>query len=84
MYRHMMTLPWLRGECVWCEGLMKTRLMGVVVGGAIGFLIGTGTGIVGGPFGAVAGLFVFTLIGVGWGFSAAADIARVIARLRSR
>lgn len=63
---------------------MKTRLIGTAFGGVVGFLVGAGTGIVGGPFGAVAGVTVFTVGGAIWGFSAGPDLVRAINRWRSK
>lgn len=64
--------------------MRKSRVVGGTTGGIIGFLVGSGTGIVGGPFVAVAGVFVFTLIGIGWGLSAGPDIADKLRALRSK
>lgn len=63
---------------------MKTRVLGSLVGGAIGFIVGAGTGIVGGIFGAIAVVLFFTVIGVAWGWSAGPDLAQAIQRLRRR
>lgn len=63
---------------------MKARLLGTIAGGSIGAMLGMGTGIVGGAFGAVAGFSIFTIIGLAWGFSAGPDLARAIARWRSK
>ena len=63
---------------------MRFRILGVIAGGVLGAIVGTGTGIVGGPFGAVAGFSVFTIIGVLWGLSAGPDLARQIERWKSR
>lgn len=64
--------------------MTKARIIGTVAGGIVGAILGTGTGIVGGAFGAVAGFAVFTTIGVVWGFSAGPDLARALARWRSK
>lgn len=63
---------------------MKARIAGVAGGAAIGFLFGAGTGIVGGVFGGIAGVSVFTICGAAWGFSAGPDFADAIRRWRSR
>ena len=42
---------------------MKSRVLGSLFLGTIGFFAGTGTGIVGGVFGATAGVLIFTAIG---------------------
>lgn len=60
---------------------MNARILGAVVGGVIGFLVGSGTGIVGGPFVAVAGVSVFCAIGVFWGLSAGPDFAKLLKKL---
>ena len=60
------------------------RVLGTIVGAIIGGMVGAGTGIVGGPFGAVAGFTVFAVGGALWGFSAGPDLARFIQKLRSR
>jgi len=60
----------------------RDRILGVLVCGPIGFFVGVGTGIVGGPFGAVAGVGIFTTIGVAYGWSAGPDVAGLIKRLR--
>lgn len=61
---------------------MNARVIGAVCFGALGFFAGAGTGIVGGLFGAVAGVSVFTTIGVLYGISAGPDIASAAARWR--
>lgn len=61
---------------------MKARIVGVITGGSAGAMIGAGTGIVGGPFGAIAGMTVFAVGGAIWGFSAGPDAERQIARWR--
>lgn len=63
---------------------MKTRMIGLVAFGMLGLLLGSGTGIVGGVFGAVAGLFVFGAIGAVYGWSAGPDIAKFIANFLKR
>lgn len=63
---------------------MTARAIGTICGAALGFLIGAGTGIVGGPFGAMAGVLVFTTGGAIWGFSAGPDLALQINRWRSK
>lgn len=63
---------------------MKTRILGSLIGAFTGFLIGGGTGIVGGVFGAIAGVLVFTTIGAAWGWSAGPDVARTVQRWRSK
>lgn len=63
---------------------MKNRVSGSLVGGAIGFFLGAGTGIVGGVFGAVAGVFVFTIIGAAWGWSAGPDLMQAVQRWRGK
>lgn len=55
--------------------MRTSRIFGAVIGGTIGFLVGSGTGIVGGPFVAMAGVLVFTAIGIGWGISAGPDLS---------
>ncbi len=59
---------------------MRARVLGAAAGGVLGAIVGTGTGIVGGPFGAVAGFSVFTVIGALWGLSAGPDIANQLSR----
>lgn len=63
---------------------MKTRILSSLFGAFLGFLVGGGTGIVGGVFGAVAGVMVFMTIGAAWGWSAGPDLMRAIDRWRSR
>ena len=63
---------------------MKERLIGGAIFAFVGFLVGSGTGIVGGPFGAIAGVFVFTIIGAAWGWSAGPDIVRLVLRWTKR
>ena len=63
---------------------MKSRVMGSLVGGTIGFFAGAGTGIVGGVFGAIAGVLVFTTIGIGWGWSAGPDLVHTFKRWRGK
>jgi uncharacterized protein YcfJ len=63
---------------------MKARVLGSIVGAAIGFIVGGGTGIVGGIFGARAGVLVFTIIGAFWGWSAGPDLAQTIKRWRGK
>lgn len=63
---------------------MKFRIAGVLAGGSAGAMIGAGTGIVGGPFGAVAGMTVFAVGGALWGFSAGPDAERQISRWREK
>lgn len=63
---------------------MKARIIGAIAFGTIGLLLGSGTGIVGGVFGAVAGLFVFGGIGVVYGCSAGPDIQKFISKFISR
>jgi hypothetical protein len=48
------------------------------------FIVGGGTGIVGGIFGAIAGVLVFTIIGAFWGWSAGPDLAQTIKRWRGK
>lgn len=57
---------------------MKTRILSSLVGAFLGFMVGGGTGIVGGVFGSVAGVMVFTTIGAAWGWSAGPDLVRAI------
>jgi len=63
---------------------MKSRVFGSILGGAIGFSAGTETGIVGSFFGAIAGVFVFTAIGVAWRWSAGPDLVRTVQRWRRK
>lgn len=63
---------------------MKTRILSSLFGAFLGFMIGGGTGIVGGVFGAVAGVMVFTTIGAAWAWSAGPDLVKAIKRWRSR
>jgi uncharacterized protein YcfJ len=63
---------------------MKARVAGVLAGGSAGAMIGAGTGIVGGPFGAVAGMTVFAIGGAVWGFSAGPDAERQFYRWREK
>lgn len=63
---------------------MKARIVGVAIGVVAGAIIGGGTGIVGGPFGAVAGASVFMIGGGIWGFSAGPDVARQVEKWRSK
>ena len=59
----------------------RSRLIGALVFGLIGFLSGAGTGIVGGIFGAIAGAGLFTTIGIVYGWSAGPDVASLFYRL---
>ena len=52
--------------------------------GLLGFFGGAGTGIVGGIFGAIAGVSLFTVIGAIYGWSAGPDIAALFGRIRRR
>ncbi len=63
---------------------MKSRVSGSLIGGTIGFFAGAGTGIVGGVFGAIAGVFIFTAIGVAWGWSAGPDVVHTLQRWREK
>lgn len=63
---------------------MKSRVLGSLAGAAIGFMIGSGTGIVGGVFGAKAGVLIFTAIGAVWGWSAGPDLVKLIQRWRGK
>ena len=56
----------------------------MIAGASAGATIGAGTGIVGGPFGAIAGATVFTVIGAGWGFSAGPDAAQKLEKWRNK
>jgi len=60
---------------------MKARIIGLIFFGIVGLLIGSGTGIVGGVFGAVAGLFIFGVIGAIYGWSAGPDIVKFITKI---
>lgn len=64
--------------------MRRSRFCGMVVGGLLGFFLGSGTGIVGGPFVGVAGVFVFVPIGVFWGMSAGPDLAGKIREWKSK
>ena len=67
------------------EGMtMKARILGSLGGMILGALLGSGTGIVGGVFVAVAGASVFMLIGAAWGLSAGPDVARILGRWSSK
>lgn len=59
---------------------MKARIVGLIVFGLVGFLLGAGTGIVGGVFVGVPGVFVFTILGAIYGLSGGPDIARCLRR----
>jgi uncharacterized protein YcfJ len=63
---------------------VKSRIMGSLAGAFLGSMVGGGTGIVGGFFGAVAGVLVFTAIGAAWGWSAGPDLARLVQRWRHK
>jgi len=63
---------------------MIARVIGTACGAILGAMIGSGTGIVGGPFGAVAGASIFTIGGAIWGFSAGPDIVGQFRKWRSR
>ncbi len=63
---------------------MLARIVGTICGVVLGGMIGAGTGIVGGPFGALAGVTVFIVGGGIWGFSAGPDLARQFQKWRSR
>lgn len=63
---------------------MKNRMIGSVIFGMLGLIAGAGTGIVGGVFGAIAGVGLFTVIGAIYGWSAGPDIASLISRLRRK
>lgn len=62
----------------------RSRIIGATLGGTIGFLVGSGTGIVGGPFVAMAGVVVFTAIGIGWGLSAGPDLVDRVREWRTK
>lgn len=64
--------------------MRRSRIVGAGIGGITGFLIGSGTGTVGGPFVAMAGVTVFTLIGVFWGLSAGPDLTDKVRSWLSR
>ena len=64
--------------------IKNSRIAGVIAGATAGATIGAGTGIVGGPFGAIAGASVFTIGGAIWGFSAGPDAAQKIADWRNK
>ena len=53
---------------------MTFRLIGVVVFGVIGWLLGTGTEIVGGVFGTISGVGVFIVLGLLLGFLVGPDL----------
>ena len=63
---------------------MLTRLIGAAFFGTIGFIVGAGSGIVGGLIGATAGAGIFTTIGVFYGFSAGPDAVRIVRWIRGR
>ncbi len=52
------------------EMLVRSRLIGSVIGCSLGFPLGWGTGIVGGIFQGIAGVLVFSGIGFFIGFIA--------------
>lgn len=64
--------------------IKKSRISGTILGASVGATIGAGTGIVGGPFGAIAVATVFTVIGAGWGFSAGPDVAQKLEEWRNK
>ena len=66
------------------EKSIKQRVIGALVFGLLGFFGGAGTGIVGGIFGAIAGVSLFTVIGAIYGWSAGPDIAALFGRIRRR
>ena len=53
---------------------MTFRLIGAVVFGVIGWLLGTGTEIVGGIFGAISGVGVFIVLGLLLGLLVGPDL----------
>lgn len=59
-------------------------MIGALGFGLLGFVAGAGTGIVGGIFGAIAGVSLFTVIGIIYGWSAGPDIVALINRLRRK
>ena len=59
-------------------------MIGALVFSLLGFFAGAGTGIVGGIFGAIAGVSLFTIIGAIYGWSAGPDIAALFGRIRRR
>lgn len=61
--------------------MLRRRLVGSTTLGALGFRLGDGTGIVGGPFGAVAGVGIFATIGACHGWSAGPDAVRLAERI---
>lgn len=59
-------------------------MIGALIFSILGLLAGSGTGIVGGVFGAIAGVGVFAVIGAIYGWSTGPDIAALISRLRRK
>ena len=53
---------------------MKFRLIGAVVFGVVGLLLGTGTEITGGIFGAISGVGGFIVLGLLLGLLAGPDL----------
>lgn len=60
---------------------MKTRLLGLVIGALIGAFSGTGTGVVIGGGGGMAGVWVFGILGAVVGVFAAPDVEKARNRL---
>ncbi|MCF1485644.1 hypothetical protein FS800_26520 [Agrobacterium vitis] len=60
---------------------LKFRFFGAIGFGLLGLIVGSGTGIVGGFFSAVAGVGVFTTIGIVYGLSAGPDIQILLIKL---
>lgn len=54
--------------------MRRARIIGAAVGALAGFMLGNGSGIVGGPFVGVAGEIVFVPLGAAWGLSAGPDL----------
>ena len=63
---------------------MAVRVIFTTVFGLVGLVVGTGTGIVGGLFGAIAGKWLFIAIGSMFGLFAGPDLSRAPRWLRQR
>jgi hypothetical protein len=63
---------------------MNNKIIGLMGGALLGLFLGSGTGIVGGFFGAVAGASVFMILFAGLGYYAYPDVMEKIGRWRQK
>jgi len=69
------------------SGLFKSlrkRVIGAAIGGLAGLIFGSGTGIVGLPFGAIAGWPLFLVLGAVIGFFSATDISNILGDMKKK